>query len=185
MINNSFLRFKKNVKSKYLDEDIINLMSANFVIPQDFTYQLVRIPKSMVARPDLISLATYNDASYADLICKLNGISNMFELNEDDVIVIPTYDYIEKFYRVDNYDDTVGIDKKTFIDFHYKDDEEKNDESIKMKLMNKEAEDNKEPNEGNKVVLNKNKKNEKRRPNQAKPDDVRYRVDKNRRVVVY
>jgi hypothetical protein len=113
----------------------------------------------MVARPDLISLATYNDASYADLICKLNGISNMFELNEDDVIVIPTYDYIEKFYRVDNYDDTAGIDKKTFIDFHYKDDEEKNDESIKMKLMNKEAEDNKEPSEGNKVVLNKSKKN--------------------------
>lgn len=185
MINNSFLRFKKNVKSKYLDEEIINLMSANFVIPQDFTYQLVRIPKSMVARPDLISLATYNDASYADLICKVNGISNMFELNENDVIIIPTYDYIEKFYREDIYDDTVGIDKRIFTDFHYKDDEEKNDESIKMKLMNKEAEDNKLSSDENKVVLNKSKKNEKRRPNQAKPDEIRYRVDKNRRVVVY
>mgnify|MGYP006991736191 CR=1 FL=1 len=51
--------------------------------------------------------------------------------------------------------------------------------------MNKDAEDNKNKPEDNKVALNKSKKNEKRRPNQAKPDDVRYRVDKNRRVVVY
>lgn len=43
-----------------------------------------------VARPDLISLAKYGTDEYADLICKLNGISNPFELNEDMILLCPS-----------------------------------------------------------------------------------------------
>ena len=47
-----------------------------------------------VARPDLISLAMYGDDKYADIICKINGISNPFELNENTVLFIPTFEYL-------------------------------------------------------------------------------------------
>ena len=42
-----------------------------------------------VARPDLISLAVYGTDEYADMICKFNGLSNPFELNEGMLIFIP------------------------------------------------------------------------------------------------
>lgn len=47
------------------------------------------VNKYYVARPDLISLAVYGDDQYADILCKVNGISNPFELNENDVIILP------------------------------------------------------------------------------------------------
>lgn len=42
-----------------------------------------------VGRPDLISLAVYGSDEYADMICKFNGISNPFDLNEGMLIFIP------------------------------------------------------------------------------------------------
>jgi hypothetical protein len=47
------------------------------------------VSKYYVARPDLISLAFFKDDCYADLICKINGISNPFELNENMILLIP------------------------------------------------------------------------------------------------
>lgn len=47
------------------------------------------VNKYYVARPDLISLAVYGTDEYGDMICKFNGISNPFELNEDMVLFIP------------------------------------------------------------------------------------------------
>lgn len=46
-----------------------------------------------VARPDLISLACYGTDKYGDMICKFNGISNPFELNEGMIICIPPMDW--------------------------------------------------------------------------------------------
>lgn len=59
------------------------------------------VNKYYVARPDLISLAFYGTDKYADIICKLNGISNPFEINENDMLDIP---YIENvaFYAMSN-----------------------------------------------------------------------------------
>lgn len=67
--------------------------SLNFV---DGTQQgnFLQVNEYYVARPDLISLAVYGDDKYADIICKLNGISNPFELNENDVLFIPTIEYM-------------------------------------------------------------------------------------------
>jgi len=64
-------------------EDGPQLKNGNFLIVNEY----------YVARPDLISLAVYGDDRYADIICKINGISNPFELNENMVLYIPTFEY--------------------------------------------------------------------------------------------
>lgn len=60
----------------------------------------VVVPKEYVARPDLVSLSVYGTDEYADLICKLNGISNPFELNEDMVLMLPEIDKLKSMVRV-------------------------------------------------------------------------------------
>ena len=42
-----------------------------------------------VGRPDLISLAVYGTDAFGDMICKYNGISNPFDINEGMLIQIP------------------------------------------------------------------------------------------------
>lgn len=60
----------------------------------DYSGEFLLVNEYYVGRPDLISLAKYKDDRYADIICKLNGISNPFDLNEGMVIFIPTYESI-------------------------------------------------------------------------------------------
>lgn len=105
MLDNSILRYKKNIHSDVLDEDVINLLSGNFCIPDTFSYQLVRVSKSMVARPDLLSYHLYSNDSYGDLLCKLNDIQNPFEFNEDMVIMCPVPSDLYKFYLEDDEPD--------------------------------------------------------------------------------
>lgn len=57
------------------------------------------VNKYYVARPDLISLAFYGTDEYADIICKVNGISNPFEINEDDMLDIPQIDTVRFYSR--------------------------------------------------------------------------------------
>ena len=52
--------------------------------------EIVVVNKYYIARPDLISLAVYGSDEYGDFICKFNGISNPFELNEDMILYIPS-----------------------------------------------------------------------------------------------
>lgn len=86
-----------------LDYKILNkkpIVTRNGVKFQDLAVQTIDpnveisgsflvVNKYYVARPDLISLAVYGDDKYADILCKINGISNPFELNENDVIILP------------------------------------------------------------------------------------------------
>jgi len=62
-----------------------------------------------VARPDLISLAVYGDDKYADIICKINGISNPFELNKNTVLFIPTFDYMNFIISNNSLEETKKI----------------------------------------------------------------------------
>ena len=41
----------------------------------------------------------YGDDKYADIICKVNGISNPFELNENDIVYIPSIDFLDDCYK--------------------------------------------------------------------------------------
>lgn len=91
------LENKNTIKSDYLNEDIINLLDKTFMLPQDFQFNILEINQEYIARPDLISLDAYGDTMYADVICKLNGISNPFELNEGMQIILPSPDIITDF----------------------------------------------------------------------------------------
>ena len=71
-----------------------DLLSKTINDERGWNANVVIVNKYYVARPDLISLAMYGDDKYADIICKINGISNPFELNEDDVLLIPNINYL-------------------------------------------------------------------------------------------
>lgn len=78
------------------DEEYIDLLANNYKIPRiNFEGNTVIVNQYYVARPDLISLAVYGDDKYADIICKLNGISNPFELNEDDMLYLPSIEFLD------------------------------------------------------------------------------------------
>ena len=61
--------------------------------------EFIRVIADYVARPDLISLAVYGTDQYADILCKINGISNPFELNEGMILLIPNLSTITFFYK--------------------------------------------------------------------------------------
>jgi hypothetical protein len=99
MIENLLILNKSYIKSKALnDKTIVNLLDKTFFIPNKFNYNVIEVPKECVARMDLIAKQIYGNSAFSDLLCKLNGISNPFELNEGDMIVCPSVSDIGKFY---------------------------------------------------------------------------------------
>lgn len=91
------LHNKTQFYSKYLKEDIYNLLDYTFEIPDEFTFDVIKLNPNYIARPDLLSYDLYGTDEYADIICKINGISNPFEMNGDDVIVVPSITNIPYF----------------------------------------------------------------------------------------
>lgn len=116
----------------------------------------IAVRSEYVARPDLISLAVYNTDKYADLICKLNGISNPFELNEDMVLYVPGLDKIESMcVKSGQPCDTISGDET-------------------------DSDNIADANRGNRKLLN-----EKRSPNEATVGDVNYVIRKDLGLVFY
>lgn len=146
MLENSLLTGKPTIYSETLKEDIINLLSNTFHMPDNISFRIIKVEKIHVARPDIISQLVYSDSRYGDLICKFNGISNPFELNEGDILVIPDISNIDEFFQEDLFDDNVTVDK-----------------------------DKPKP----------KKKTEKRKPNEAVIGDTRFKIDKDKRVIIY
>ena len=72
------------------------LASKNTDINLD-NFQVCVVTEYYVGRPDLISFVFYGTDVYGDIICKANDISNPFEMNIGDVLIIPT------LYNVGNY----------------------------------------------------------------------------------
>ena len=149
MIYNLLLENKSEIQSKVLKDTIFNMLDKTFVIPESFDYEAVEVTKDFVARMDLISKFSYGTDKYQDILCKLNGISNPFELNEGNIIIVPSISDINRFYYQETY---LEKDPDT------------------KKLENKPV-----PKE----------KKEKRKPNEAVVGDKRYKIDKNRKVIVY
>ena len=80
---------KNEIQSDYLGERIIDLLSETFYINKKFDFSLFEVTREYIARPDLISYDAYGDTMFADVICKINGISNPFELNEGMFLILP------------------------------------------------------------------------------------------------
>ena len=98
MLLYSVLNNKGMMSNDYLGEDIYNLLDETFRLPsKGFDFNIFHVTEKYIARPDLISLDAYGDTMFADIICKINGISNPFELNEDMRIILPSPDYILDF----------------------------------------------------------------------------------------
>ena len=104
------------------NEKYIDLLSKTYKLSQSPQTSVIVVSKEYVALPDLISLAIFGDDKYGDIICKFNGISNPFELNENMIIYIPSIENIlESLIHQDtpsilaNESDTI-IDEKTYND---------------------------------------------------------------------
>lgn len=82
--------------------EYIDLLSK--VVDQDFEIQdqgnshIVAVNEYYIARPDLISLAIYGTDKYADVICKFNGISNPFELNQGMLLLCPSQGDLQRYF---------------------------------------------------------------------------------------
>ena len=110
MLYNSLLIDKGITRSQKFNEDIIDLCKCTFVLPEQFNYRIIKVTESMVARPDLLSYKIYGNEVYGDLICKINGISNPFELNKDMLLLVPVVEDIDKFFIKDEYDNHIDDD---------------------------------------------------------------------------
>lgn len=109
MIFHTVLNNKKPIHSDWLNEDIYNLGDATFRIPKLYSYEVLEVTERYIARPDLLSKDIYGDTLYSDLLCKLNGISNPFELNKGMLLIIPSPDNILEFMQqVEDNDDSSG-----------------------------------------------------------------------------
>lgn len=99
MILHTVLNNKKNIYSDWLQDEIVNLTDPSFIIPDKYDYEILEVTEKYIARPDILSKDIYGDTLYSDLLCKLNGISNPFELNEGTIMVIPSPDCIMDFMK--------------------------------------------------------------------------------------
>lgn len=106
---------KETFDSPYCDEEIVDLLSQTFKIPEDFGFNVYQTTSDHICRPDLLSYDAYGTTEYGELILKLNGISNPFELNEGMYLIIPKFDYLEQFQIIPAKSTLAGIDPTEFI----------------------------------------------------------------------
>ena len=93
MLDYKILDYKSKINKN--NDTYIDLMSDSFNMSSvAFDGQVIIVNKYYVARPDLVSLAIYGTDDYADIICKINGISNPFELNANDSLFLPDIEFI-------------------------------------------------------------------------------------------
>jgi hypothetical protein len=136
-------------------ETATDLLYKTWNTDKNFSGDYLLVNEYYIARPDLISLAVYGEDRYADIICKVNGISNPFELNEGQIIFIPTIESIENI---------LDLDAKT--------------------LTTKKINDEETINTIERIGAQR-KKTEKRSPAQQVEGDSNYIIDKSLGVVFY
>jgi hypothetical protein len=106
MLSYTVLNNKQIIHSDWLNDDVLNLNDQTFRIPQSYQYEIIELTERYVARPDILSLDVYGDSMYSDLLCKLNGISNPFEMNKGMLVIIPSPDSIMDFMNLPSSEDS-------------------------------------------------------------------------------
>ena len=137
------------------NETYQDLLAKTFNSDANWYANIVVVNEYYIARPDLISLAMFGSDKYADIICKVNGISNPFELNEDDVLLIPNIEYLNDYLNKNREASEVIKDPQ-------------NDFIQPIDINNRQK-----------------KKNERRSPNEQTIGDSNYIIDKSLGIVFY
>lgn len=148
IINNKNIVMHNN--NKYID-----LLSTTFNKDIKLSGSFVYINEYYVARPDLVSLVKYGTDKYADIICKVNGISNPFELNKGVYLYIPNIEILDNLLEINNHE-------SDFID-----------NTVNDKLYN------------NTTINYQKNKNETRSPNNQIVGKTNYVIDKSLGVIFY
>ena len=91
------LQQKDNIHSQLFNDEMVDLLSTTYTMPENFNATIITVGPDEVARPDLLSKILYSDEMYADILCKINGISNPYELNEGMKIVCPSMEDLNRF----------------------------------------------------------------------------------------
>jgi hypothetical protein len=106
MYQSTILANKTQIHSDFLDDNIWNLLDNTYSLPSTFDYGVFEVTnKKYIARPDLVSFDLYGDSMFADIICKLNGISNPFELNVGMTLIVPSALDIPNFAHTPDVND--------------------------------------------------------------------------------
>lgn len=98
MLDYLILEKKPNIQIE--NETAKDLLYKTVDLEKNYSGGFLEVNEYYIARPDLISLACYGTDKYGDIICKVNGISNPFELNQGMVLFIPTYESINNILDV-------------------------------------------------------------------------------------
>lgn len=115
MLYHTVLNNKPKIYSDWLGEEIKNLGDPSFQIPNSYEYEILEVTEKYIARPDILSYDIYGDTIYTDLLCKLNGISNPFELNKGMLLIIPSPDKIMDFMKTPNIEECDTNENNTSI----------------------------------------------------------------------
>ena len=137
----------------------------------------VVVEQEYIARPDLISLAIYGDDKYADLLCKINGISNPFELNKNMIIYAPDIYLVSKSFKGSNLTSDVLDEFKSL-------NKTKTNSKSNYTINQTTSQNSEETISKQKKKLQKYK-NERRSPGDQTVLDKNYIIDKTLGVVIY
>ena len=85
-------------KNTYTNNDGIELVDLSDSIFNSnlkaVTCSFYKVTKEMQMRPDLLSIASFGEDTYAEMIIKYSEICNPFAIEEDDVIAVPSLNSI-------------------------------------------------------------------------------------------
>lgn len=97
MLFSTTLSKKETYKSDYLGEEIVDLLGKSFEIPNKYALDVIPVEPDYDARMDLVAYEVYGDDMYADLLGKLNGTGNPFEVVEGQKLILPGLDNLLDF----------------------------------------------------------------------------------------
>lgn len=158
------LNRKQKFYSIYLDEEIIDLLSKTFEIPDNYSCDIIEVTEPYVARPDLLANDILGDEDYGEIICKINGISNPYEMNTGMLLVVPN---------------VVDMDEFTvFPSTKWK--QSKSDTEASFDQSNESA-----GSSSYNTSPTSKQKTEKRKPNEAVVGDSRFNIDPVSKIVIY
>ena len=85
-------------KNTYINNDGIELVDLSDSIFNSnlkaVTCSFYKVTKEMQMRPDLLSIASFGEDTYTEMIIKYSEICNPFAIEEDDVIAVPSLNSI-------------------------------------------------------------------------------------------